>query len=209
MRLHTATLFFENPSAENTQRREVPRELTRANTSFGQSKYNNIAPVVGAEEKKSEDHVELPMPDATRDALTISTRTTVWMRIQVVDNGIGISTEALQRLWHPFYQIEAGASQQGKGSGLGLSICKEIVQRHGGRVGAVSTQGSGCTFYSEVPFEICNEPAQESMGSTALSTVSSTKNVCEPPADNPQAAIVDHLVILLVDDGNVLLCRLN
>jgi len=68
----------------------------------------------------------------------------------VQDNGVGIKPEDQVKLFTAFHQIEAGALQKGGGSGLGLSICKEIVRRHGGAVGVQSAPGQGSTFYAEV-----------------------------------------------------------
>lgn len=53
-----------------------------------------------------------------------SSNTTVTLEFVVRDHGIDISTEDMQRLFQPFYQIRPGENQMGKGSGLGLNICK-------------------------------------------------------------------------------------
>jgi signal transduction histidine kinase len=78
----------------------------------------------------------------------------VWIRFEVQDNGVGIKPEDQVKLFTAFHQIEAGALQKGGGSGLGLSICKEIVRRHGGAVGVHSAPGQGSTFYAEVSCEV-------------------------------------------------------
>ena len=71
--------------------------------------------------------------------------------VRVTDNGPGIRPEILQSIFEPF------VSTKGKGMGLGLSICREIVQGHGGRLDVESTLGQGTTFtvtlplYTEVP----------------------------------------------------------
>jgi len=74
----------------------------------------------------------------------------VWIRFEVQDNGVGIKPEDQVKLFTAFHQIQAGALQKGGGSGLGLSICKEIVRRHGGAVGVQSVPGQGSTFFFEV-----------------------------------------------------------
>jgi signal transduction histidine kinase len=71
--------------------------------------------------------------------------------VRVTDNGPGIAPESLQSIFQPF------VSTKGKGMGLGLAICREIVEGHGGRLDVESTVGRGTTFtvtlptYSEVP----------------------------------------------------------
>jgi len=86
-------------------------------------------------------------------ALRATTRC-VQLRIEVTDNGCGIGEDDLRNLWRPFVQIQAGVRQKGKGTGLGLTISKQIVQRHGGTVGVDSVVGTGSTFWLEVPLRI-------------------------------------------------------
>lgn len=61
--------------------------------------------------------------------------------IKVTDHGKGIPAEELEKVFERFYQLDP--SRSGKGAGLGLSICKEIVQRHGGRIWMESEPGRG------------------------------------------------------------------
>lgn len=66
-----------------------------------------------------------------------------WVR----DNGVGISREDLDRIFERFYQVDHTQA----GSGLGLSICKSLVEAHGGRIWAESEFGKGSTFYFTLP----------------------------------------------------------
>ena len=70
--------------------------------------------------------------------------------IAVRDDGIGIAPEHLGRIWDRFYQEDPSRSGTG-GSGLGLSIVKEIVSLHGGKVSADSIKGEGSTFTIMLP----------------------------------------------------------
>jgi signal transduction histidine kinase len=65
--------------------------------------------------------------------------------VRVSDNGPGIAPENLQRVFQPF------VSTEGKGMGLGLAICREIVEGHGGRLEVDSTLGQGTTFTVTLP----------------------------------------------------------
>jgi signal transduction histidine kinase len=65
--------------------------------------------------------------------------------VRVTDNGPGIAPEDLQRIFQPF------VSTKGKGMGLGLAICREIVEGHGGRLDVESTVGRGTTFIVSLP----------------------------------------------------------
>ncbi|MCS7179208.1 MAG: GAF domain-containing sensor histidine kinase [Anaerolineae bacterium] len=71
--------------------------------------------------------------------------------IVVADTGVGIPPEALPRIFERFYQAEDPMTRRYSGMGLGLSIVKEMVERHGGRVWAESTPGAGSRFYVRLP----------------------------------------------------------
>ena len=72
-------------------------------------------------------------------------------RVQVIDTGIGIEKKHLSHLFRKFYQVDSSATRQFGGTGLGLDICKSIVEKHGGRVWVESEVGLGSTFSFEVP----------------------------------------------------------
>jgi len=69
----------------------------------------------------------------------------------VKDNGIGISPETQKNLFKKFYQTDTSPARKHGGSGLGLSICKGIVEGLGGRIWLESKVGHGTTFYFSVP----------------------------------------------------------
>ena len=78
--------------------------------------------------------------------------TDVWLRFEVRDTGIGISTEALARLFTPFTQADAGITRRYGGTGLGLSICKRLMELMGGVIRVESQVGQGSLFWFELPF---------------------------------------------------------
>ena len=69
----------------------------------------------------------------------------------VRDTGIGISKEALGRLFRMFSQADATTTRKHGGSGLGLVICKRLVEMMGGRIGVRSDRGKGSVFWFAVP----------------------------------------------------------
>jgi signal transduction histidine kinase/ActR/RegA family two-component response regulator len=75
------------------------------------------------------------------------------LRFEVQDSGIGISKEGLQRLFSNFVQVDSSTSRKFGGTGLGLVICKKLVEGMGGSIGVESELGQGSCFWFELPLE--------------------------------------------------------
>jgi signal transduction histidine kinase len=69
--------------------------------------------------------------------------------ISVVDNGLGFDQKNVEKVFMPLVRIVR--SNQQKGSGMGLTICKRIVEHHGGTIRVESCQGKGTTFFITLP----------------------------------------------------------
>lgn len=69
------------------------------------------------------------------------------IRFEVVDCGKGLSSAELDRVFEKFVQLPQSAETQRQGSGLGLSICKQLVELHGGTIGVEANATGGCTFW--------------------------------------------------------------
>ncbi|MGV3493630.1 MAG: response regulator [Ramlibacter sp.] len=103
--------------------------------------------------------------------------------LRCTDSGIGISAEALPRIFRAFEQADAEVSHQYGGLGLGLAIAHGLMQRHGGRIEASSAgRGSGATFALVLPLaEVTEAPA--------------------PPPAASHAPAADRKRLLLVEDN--------
>jgi signal transduction histidine kinase len=71
--------------------------------------------------------------------------------VQIIDQGIGIPTEAIPDLFQRFHQVDGSAGRSKGGSGLGLYIAKQIVEAHGGCISVKSEPGKGSTFSLTLP----------------------------------------------------------
>jgi signal transduction histidine kinase len=79
-----------------------------------------------------------------------------FVKIVVEDDGVGMPTKELSHIFERFYQVESHLTRRHGGMGLGLSVAKAMVEMHGGRIWAESTEGVGSTFTFLLPLEFKN-----------------------------------------------------
>jgi signal transduction histidine kinase len=73
------------------------------------------------------------------------------VRLSVTDHGEGLPDDFRDRIFQKFAQADGSAARRRGGTGLGLHICKRIVEEHGGRIGYESIHGKGASFHVELP----------------------------------------------------------
>ncbi|XP_028807076.1 histidine kinase 5-like isoform X2 [Neltuma alba] len=83
-----------------------------------------------------------------------STETTVWIRCDVYDTGIGIPENAIPTLFKRYMQVSADHARKYGGTGLGLAICKQLVELMGGRLTVSSKEHCGSTFTFILPYKV-------------------------------------------------------
>ena len=80
-----------------------------------------------------------------------------YIKISILDNGIGIPSEEQEKIFQRFYQVEKHLTRRHGGMGLGLAIAKEMIEMHGGKINVESVEGKGSRFMVFLPYN----PAQE------------------------------------------------
>eukprot|EP00931_Biecheleriopsis_adriatica_P040770 TRINITY_DN2335_c0_g1_i1.p1 TRINITY_DN2335_c0_g1~~TRINITY_DN2335_c0_g1_i1.p1 ORF type:complete len:888 (+),score=223.89 TRINITY_DN2335_c0_g1_i1:76-2664(+) len=92
-----------------------------------------------------------------KGSVTISSKVDsakTWVEISIGDTGCGIGKDALERIFEPFEQEDGSEARTHEGIGLGLSIAKEVVELHGGRITVESDLGVGSTFTVHLPMNM-------------------------------------------------------
>jgi PAS domain S-box-containing protein len=99
--------------------------------------------------------IEVVIEIASAGAPELEGRAGDWVAIRVIDNGIGMDAETIQRIYEPFFTTKP----VGKGTGLGLATTQAIVRDHGGFVTCQSTVARGTTFTLHFPRRAYDRPA--------------------------------------------------
>jgi PAS domain S-box-containing protein len=111
--------------------------------------------------------------------------------VSVVDTGVGIPADRLDRIFQPFTQVDPSTTRTHGGTGLGLAICTQIADRLGGSLDASSVEGEGSTFTLAVPVVHRRE------------TVLADRAPAEPPSPGTGDVEVLPLAVLIAEDDRV------
>lgn len=87
----------------------------------------------------------------------------VSLRLEVIDTGVGISPDALTKIFDRFTQEDVSTTRRFGGSGLGLTICRQLAELMDGTLGVHSVEGKGSTFWFEVALPVDPESRQAAL----------------------------------------------
>lgn len=105
---------------------------------------------------------------ATRLKIVERTKTTITCEFQIQDTGIGMTEEFIQnKLFRPFMQAKNSARSSYAGTGLGMAIVAQLVEKMGGTITVASTPGKGSCFTVVLPFSLDPEPPQTKRAETS------------------------------------------
>jgi signal transduction histidine kinase len=97
----------------------------------------------------------------TRVIKKSQTKNKISLRFEVEDTGIGIPSDKIEQIFSKFTQVDSSTTRKFGGTGLGLTICKRLVEMMDGTIGVDSEEGKGSTFWFEITVPISTEPAKE------------------------------------------------
>ena len=118
--------------------------------------------------------------------------------ISLIDTGIGIAKDSLVQVFDKFKQVGETLTDKPKGTGLGLPICQQIVEHHGGRIWVESEIGRGSTFSFTLPFTE-HSPSELKSGRTRdLNSLLSQLRGRDDAGDSPSGKLKK--TVLVVDD---------
>lgn len=111
------------------------------------------------------------------------------VRFEVADTGVGIPPDRLEAIFEPFTQATSSISRTYGGTGLGTTICKNLVKIMGGNIAVHSALNAGTTFWFDLPFEVC----EQKQTTTQQSWTNDCKVLYVHPAEIIDSEISAHL----------------
>lgn len=132
-----------------------------------------------------------------------------WVRVDVIDSGIGIAEKDMPLLFEPFRQVDSSLTRTAGGTGLGLPIARSLMQLMGGSLNVSSIVNTGSTFTITIPTEPMPEAPEEPEGLFPVMTPQSTSEMAAIPADSkplmpprtPSPLMDAKRQILLIEDN--------
>ncbi|KRC81701.1 ATP-binding protein [Sphingomonas sp. Root241] len=135
------------------------------------------------------------------------------LRLVVTDTGIGIPTDKFEEVFESFRQVDAGTTRQFGGTGLGLTICRNLARALGGEISVESIEGQGATFTVDLPLVAAETPAEGPSGSRTGGTMlildrnpiarSMLRTLLEPKTASLRFVATAEEALAMVEEGGV------
>ncbi len=129
------------------------------------------------------------------------------LHIRVADTGVGIPVERLPYIFDRFYQVDSAHTREYEGTGIGLALTKELIERHYGRIAVESKSGAGSTFVVALPLgknhlrELDQILDAETVADPQATTAETEAEIIAQPA--PPMTPADQTTIVLVIDDHI------
>lgn len=141
--------------------------------------------------------------------LSNSAGETVGIRLKVADTGVGIPENELPNMFQRFHRIQNLTGRSFEGTGIGLSLVKELVQLHGGEISVASRQGEGSSFTIVIPTGKAHLPASQILDGNVATSKTLTEAFLEeamllvekPAPEKTKTTSKATLTVLVVDDN--------
>jgi CheY-like chemotaxis protein/nitrogen-specific signal transduction histidine kinase/HPt (histidine-containing phosphotransfer) domain-containing protein len=127
---------------------DIPEQVLSDDTRLRQVLYNLVGNAIKFAPRTSDKRGQVSV------RVEIGQTAPLRLTLRVMDNGIGMAPETVERLFIPFTQAEVSTTRRFGGTGLGLAICKRLVDLMGGEISVTSTPGLGSVFTVTLPFEV-------------------------------------------------------
>jgi len=135
------------------------------------------------------------------------------LRLVVTDTGIGIPTDKFEEVFESFRQVDAGTTRQFGGTGLGLTICRNLARALGGEIAVESVEGQGATFTVDLPLVAAEAPAEAASDTRAGGTMvildrnpiarSILRTLLEPKTASLRFAATTEEALSMIQEGGV------
>ncbi len=130
-----------------------------------------------------------------------------YLEIKVIDEGIGMAPDDLHRIFDPYFRVASARNQPVPGTGIGLALVKQALERHAGELAVTSALGTGTTFTLRLPFGRAHLALSEIEAAVPDDVLAPAPPLVPPPtppsaAEAPPLAPATPALLLIVEDND-------